>query len=291
MEIQTYLSEFISGFVTILSYKPTKVIIALLVILIGIRLINSSISKFFQKTNFIEEKKEKTIESMIKSIIKYAATMGIIFYILSLYIEDFSKILAGAGIIGVILGFGAQSLIKDILSGIFFIYEKQLHKGDFIKVNGTYTGTVEEVGFRVLKVREWSGKLLAISNGEIKEIQNYNIDKMRVIEKVTTSFYQNPEEVFKGLEKACIDLNKNHQEFLLRDENEEIVEPFQVYGMTSLNENYHGYQYTVVGLVKDDVFWNAAKTTRRLIAQEMYVHNIKMAEENKFYRTKAQSKQ
>ena len=68
--------------------------------------------------------------------------------------------MAGAGIVGVIVGFGAQSLIKDILAGIFLIYEKQLHKGDFITVNNTFNGAVEEVSLRYLKVREWSGKLL-----------------------------------------------------------------------------------------------------------------------------------
>lgn len=263
-----------------------KLIVGALIAYLGTIMINKFVSSFFERTNFIEEKKEKTIESMIHSMVKYAMTTGYILFALGAFGVDYTKLLAGAGVIGIIIGLGAQSIIKDILSGLFLIYEKQLHKGDFIKINGKYTGTVEDLGLRFLKIREWSGKLLTVSNGHIKEIQNYNIDKMRVIESVTTSFYEDPEKVMKALQEACDTLNKNNKSDLLKNEKGELVEPFQIYGMTNLNDNQHGYGYTVVALVKDDVYWAASKETRRAIANAMHNHQIKMAEENKYYRTR-----
>ncbi|MFP9048875.1 mechanosensitive ion channel protein MscC, partial [Enterococcus faecalis] len=80
------------------------------------------------------------------------------------------------------------SLIKDVLAGVFLIYERQLHKGDYVTVNNLFNGTVEEIGLRSLQIREWSGKLLTISNGEVRQIENYNIDFMRITESFLISF-------------------------------------------------------------------------------------------------------
>lgn len=262
-----------------------KLVTALIALWLIVTLLNGAVKRFFKKTSFIEERKEKTIISMVSSVLNFTAIAFFLFYVLNLFVDDLSSLLAGAGVIGIVLGFGAQSLIKDLLSGLFFLYEKQLHQGDFVKINNQYTGTVEEIGFRVLKIREWSGKLLTISNGNIKEVQNYNMEKMRVIEKVTTSFYQNPNDVYEALETACAILNETLEGTLLKNSLGEVVEPFQIYGMTSLNESQHGYQYTVVGLVEDQHYWQASNETRKVIAQEMYINNIKMAEEIKYYRT------
>ncbi|MCA1032616.1 mechanosensitive ion channel family protein [Bacillus timonensis] len=265
--------------IELFEYKITGIIVVGIIAWISVYVINSFIHNFFKRTNFIEERKEKTIESMIRSLTKYTATIGFIFYVLSKYIDDFGKLLAGAGVIGIILGFGAQSLIRDILSGIFLIYEKQLHKGDFVTVNNTFNGTVEEIGLRFLKVREWSGKLLTISNGEVKQIQNYNIERMRVIERVVVSFREEPSHIFTLLEEACEQLNQDLAYCLKKDSAGSEIEPFQVYGMTSLNANFRGYEYTVIALVDDLLYWTAAKEARKVIATKLHEAGVQMAEE------------
>ncbi len=261
------------------------VIITIFVVLI----LNQVIHQFFLRTNFLEERKEKTLESMIRSLIRYTATFGLMLYGISLIVEDFAKILAGAGIVGIIVGLGAQSLIRDILSGVFLIYEKQLHKGDFVTVNNTFNGTVEDIGLRFLKVREWSGKLLTISNGEIKQIQNYNIDRMRVIERIVVSYRENPELVFSILEEVCEQLNNNYKFCLKKDETDCYIEPFQVYGMTSLQGNFRGYEYTITALVDDLYYWDASKDARRKIAQIIYDRGILPAEERHLFSSEQDS--
>ncbi|WP_243291619.1 mechanosensitive ion channel domain-containing protein [Bacillus sp. FJAT-47783] len=256
-----------------------EITLAGIILIVVVQLVNKFVHNFFKKTDFIEERKEKTIESLIRSITKYVATIGFIFYFLSKFVEDLGSILAGAGIAGIVIGFGAQSLIRDILAGIFLIYEKQLHQGDFITINNTFNGTVEEIGLRSLKIREWNGKVLTISNGEIKQIQNYNIEKMRVIERAVVSFNENPDLVFSVLEKACQTLNEQLSHQLKKDSSGAIIEPFQIYGMTSLNAHFHGYEYTITGLVDDSFYFDAAKQTRKIVAQTLYDHHIKMAEE------------
>lgn len=284
MEILGVFDEFFNSF---LEYKVTRLIVGAIVAWLFVLVVQKLIHNFFKRTDFLEDRKEKTLESIIVSLAKYSAVLGYIFFAFSVFEVDFGRILAGAGIIGIIVGFGAQSLIKDLLAGIFFLSEKQLHKGDFIAINGKYTGTVEEIGLRFLKVREWSGKLLTISNGEVKEIQNYNIDRMRVIERVTVSFYENPTRIFEVLENVCKQLNEEQSHYLKKDLQDQVIEPFQVYGMTSLNSNFRGYEYTIVGLVFDPLYWEASRVVRKVMADAMYREKVQMAEENLLLKKKA----
>ena len=261
-------------------YKLTSIILVALIAWLCIFIINRVIHKFFQRTNFIEERTEQTIESVIRSFTRYTATITVIFFAISQYVHNFGRVLAGAGVVGVIVGFGAQSLIKDILSGTFLIYEKQIHKGDFITVNNTFYGTVEEIGLRFMKVREWSGKLLTISNGEVKQIHNYNIDQMRVIERVVVSYRESPERVMDILQKACQKINQENQPCLKLDSRNCVVEPFRgLYGITTMNASFRGIEYTVTGLVDDSYYWEASRQARRIIAQTLYDNEIQLAED------------
>jgi len=265
-------------------YKLISILIAAVIARVIVFIINKTVHNFFLKTHFIEERKEQTIESMIRSLTKYTVTISFIFFAISQYVSNFGRILAGAGVVGVIVGFGAQSLIKDILSGIFLIYEKQLHKGDFITINNTFNGTVVDIGLRFLKIREWSGKVLTISNGEVKQIHNFNIDQMRVIERVVVSYRENPERVFEILEIACEKINEVHKPCLKLDHSNCAIEPFKVYGMTTINSGYRGIEYTVTGLVDDAYYWDAAKGARRIIAQTLFDYEIKLAEDTMLLR-------
>ncbi|SDK34967.1 mechanosensitive ion channel family protein [Sediminibacillus albus] len=268
----------------------SKIIIGAIVTLLLVFILRKMIHSFFKRTDFIEEKKERTIESMLNSIIKYIATFGFIVYVLGLFDINVGSILAGAGVIGIIVGFGAQSLVKDLLAGVFLLYEKQLGKGDWIKVNNSFEGIVEDVGLRFLKVRQWSGKLATISNGQINTIENYNIEEMRVIENVSVSFYEDPKKIFAILEDTVDRLNNELEAYLKKDLAGNPVEPFQLYGMSSLNDQYRGYQYTVTGLCNDLLYFTAAKETRRILAEAMYNNNILMAEQQVTYRNLPQNK-
>lgn len=201
-------------FLTVVKNKYIEILIVGLVLWLAVFIINKALQIFFKRTEFIEDKKKKTIESLVKSVTKYTASICFVFYVISLFFHDFGKILAGAGVAGIVIGFGAQTLIRDILAGIFLIYERQIHKGDYVTVNNLFNGTIEEIGLRSLQIREWSGKLLTISNGDIRQIQNYNMHYMRITESVLISANQNPDTAFQALETACDNLNQMHHDFL-----------------------------------------------------------------------------
>lgn len=235
----------------------------------------------FIKFPFLTVKKKETIESVLRTSLSFAAFVILIITLLKPFI-DLTSLLAGAGVLGVVLGFGAQSLIKDILTGFFFLFENQFEKGDVVTINQKYTGTVEEVGFRALKIREWGGKLLTISNGEIKEILNGNVNRRRVLEALTVSYREDPEKVLSVLNGVCEKLNTDFSMYLILDENGNPEESFKVRGVTNLNSKYHGIEYTVIGLVDDINYFDVMYRAREYIAKALYVNDIKMAETKVF---------
>ncbi len=113
----------------------------------------------------------ETLGSVLRSLIT-AVVFGVGFLmVLSEFGVDLAPLLASAGVAGVALGFGAQSLVKDFLSGIFMLLEDQYGVGDLIDV-GEATGTVEEVTLRVTKLRDPTGVAWYVRNGEIVRVAN-----------------------------------------------------------------------------------------------------------------------
>ena len=88
--------------------------------------------------------------------------------------------LASAGVLGFAVGFGAQSLVKDIISGFFIIFEDQFSVGDYVQI-GTTMGTVEEIGLRTTKLSAYGGEIYIIPNGNITEVINYSINNSLAI--------------------------------------------------------------------------------------------------------------
>ncbi|MGE6631734.1 mechanosensitive ion channel family protein [Bacillus sp. NPDC077027] len=266
-------------FLTVIKNKYIEILIVGLILWAAVFIINKALQLFFKRTDFIEEKKEKTIVSLVRSITKYTASICFVFYVISLFFHDFGKVLAGAGVAGIVIGFGAQTLIRDILAGIFLIYERQIHKGDYVTVNNLFNGTIEEIGLRSLQIREWSGKLLTISNGDIRQIQNYNIQFMRITESVLISANQDPDIAFQALEEACRELNLHYHSMLKKDEFLEAIEPFQVHGIMGLNKVNRGIELTVKGMVEDESYFEAALAVRKEMIKQLHKHQVKLLED------------
>ncbi|EIL86739.1 mechanosensitive ion channel [Bacillus altitudinis] len=266
-------------FLTVVKNKYIEILLVGLILWLAVFMINKALQIFFKRTEFIEDKKKKTIESLVKSVSKYTASICFVLYVISLFFHDFGKILAGAGVAGIVIGFGAQTLIRDILAGIFLIYERQIHKGDYVTVNNLFNGTIEEIGLRSLQIREWSGKLLTISNGDIRQIQNYNMHYMRITESVLISANQNPDIAFKALETACDQLNQMHHDLLKKDEFQHAIEPFQVHGIMGLNKLNRGIEITVKGMVEDEKYFEAALAVRKEMITQLHQHDVKLLED------------
>ncbi len=116
----------------------------------------------------------KTIGRLLISVAEYGGAIAAVFYSMYLFGADTSKLLAGVGVMTLIVGFGAQSLIKDIISGMFIVFEGEFRVGDIVVING-FRGIVTDIGMRttkVLGIDEQEGNLKIFNNSEITEVLN-----------------------------------------------------------------------------------------------------------------------
>jgi len=129
----------------------------------------------------------KTMGDLLKSVVTGVLVAIVGTMILSEVGVDIAPIIASAGIIGIALGFGAQSLVKDFLSGIFMIVEDQFGVGDVVDV-GEAVGTVEAVSLRVTRVRDVNGTVWYVPNGEILRVGNMSQNWARAVVDVSVGY-------------------------------------------------------------------------------------------------------
>lgn len=147
----------------------------------------------------------RTMGSLLKSI-----TTGVVFTIVGMMVIDqlgynVAPLLASAGILGVALGFGAQALVRDFLSGIFMIFEDQYGVGDSIDV-GEASGTVEAVGLRVTRLRDVNGTVWYVRNGEILRVGNMSQNWARAVLDVAVAYHEDLSRVRRVLAEVAHDL-------------------------------------------------------------------------------------
>ncbi len=119
-----------------------------------------------------------------------------------------TSLLATAGIGGLAIGFGAQSLVKDIITGFFILLEDQYSVGgDYIQT-GSYDGVVEELGLRVTKLRAFSGELHIIPNSNIQIVTNKTRGAMRALVKVSIAYEEDIDKAIKVLQQTCDEIKK-----------------------------------------------------------------------------------
>jgi moderate conductance mechanosensitive channel len=120
------------------------------------------------------ERRETTLMKLLENILTYVISFMAFLMILSTLTIDVKALLAGAGIVGLAVGFGAQNLVKDIITGFFIIFEDQFSVGDQVRI-GTLEGVVQEIGLRTTKLKSGSGELHILPNGSIIQVTNFSI--------------------------------------------------------------------------------------------------------------------
>lgn len=177
--------------------------------------------------------RSRTVGSVLRSAANILIGATVVLMVLDQLGVNIAPFLASAGIAGVALGFGAQSLVKDFLSGTFLLLEDQYGVGDTVDF-GDVTGTVEEVALRVTKVRDADGTLWYLRNGEILRTGNKTQEWARASVEVAVAYYADVEKVRATLLAAAQELE---QDRVLRTY---LLEPPEVSGIQSMSaESLH----------------------------------------------------
>ncbi len=159
------------------------------------------------------ERREKTLLKLLENTLSYVVYFSAILAILSEFM-DISGLLASAGVLGLAVGFGAQSLVKDVISGFFIIFEDQFSVGDYVQI-GSALGTVEEIGLRTSKISAYGGEIYIIPNGNITEVINYSINNSLAIMDIKVAYETDIEKAENLIDEFIGELSKDEYPELL----------------------------------------------------------------------------
>jgi moderate conductance mechanosensitive channel len=152
----------------------------------------------------------ETFSGLLKSVLRYLVFFVAILMVLREFI-DITPILAGAGIVGLAIGFGAQNLVRDIITGFFLIIEDQISVGDFVTIE-SYSGIVEQVGLRVTKIRDFGGQVHIFPNSKIEIVTNHCRGPQRSLVDISVAYEEDIDHVLEVLEEVCAEFSKEHSE-------------------------------------------------------------------------------
>lgn len=255
------------GYLNILG-KGIKIIAIFIVIKILIRLsyivIDKAVEKKRTRIFSTDEKKINTITFMLKNIIKYVFYFIGAIMVLDLFDINTTSILATAGIGGLAIGFGAQSLVKDIITGFFILFEDQFSVGDYISV-GNLEGIVEELGVRTTKLRDFSGELHIIPNSKVEIVTNKTRGAMRALVTISVAYEEDIDRVIDVLDMVCNEI---------RESNKNVVEGPTILGISNLGES--GIDLTIVAKTNPMEQWSVERQLRKNIKEAFDRENIEI---------------
>jgi moderate conductance mechanosensitive channel len=215
------------GSLTIIG-KIASIVLIFFIISIMVKVANGIINRTFKdaesSSQLINKKRAKTLGEVLKKIVKYVLVFIGVMMALETFDIDTKSIIATAGIGGLAIGFGAQSLVKDLITGFFIIMEDQYSVGDFVQID-SFEGYVEDLGLRVTKLRDFSGELHIIPNGNIDIVTNKTRGAMRAKVDISIAYEENVDKAIGVLEKVCREIREN---------NEDVLDGPSVMGITGL---------------------------------------------------------
>jgi small conductance mechanosensitive channel len=193
----------------------TRVLIELLQVLL-----NEAFGMYDEEST---DQKGRTLVPLLLSVSQYVLYFGSGVAMLDVFHVNTGPILAGAGILGLGVGLGAQSLVTDVVSGFFILFEGQYFVGDYVQI-GDATGTVEAVGIRVTQIRDGQGKLYIIPNGQIKAVVNYSKGYVNAVVDVRVPSGTDLEGLFRVMTEAGRRLRQARKEVLAETQIHGLVE-------------------------------------------------------------------
>ncbi len=167
------------------------------------RLIKKSVDNAEPPTE--SAKRAETLVRLIRQALQIALWLTIVLIILRELALDIAPLLASAGVVGLAIGFGAQNLVRDFISGFFFILENQIRVGDVAVINGT-GGLVEQINFRTIVLRDLSGVVHTFPNGTVSTLANLTRDWSAYVFDIGVAYKENTDRVIAIMKQVGAEL-------------------------------------------------------------------------------------
>lgn len=235
-----------------------------IIITITNRIIDRTLKAKDKKSHFMTNKRANTISIILKKSVKYVLYFIAVLTVLEMFGIKTTSILATAGVGGLAIGFGAQSLVKDVITGFFILLEDQFAVGDYIKISD-FEGIVEELGIRVTKLRDFSGELHIIPNGEIQIVTNRTRGAMRAAVTVEIAYEEDINRAIKIIEELSQEI---------KESNDFILDGPTVLGVDAFGSS--GVSIRIVAKTEAMEQWDVERTLRKKIKEAFDRENIEI---------------
>jgi len=202
----------------------------LVVTVVVLEISSAAIERYLSRDGADVSARAKTLLPLLRTALLVVLVTMFILVTLSELGLNIAPLLAGAGVVGLAIGFGAQTLVKDIITGMFILMEDQLAVGDVVKV-GSHAGVVERLSLRTIRLRDLAGNVHVIPFSEVTTLENMTKDFSRYVFEIGVAYREDTDEVVAVLNQIG--------EELLRDETyrDLIVQPLEVLGVDSFGDN------------------------------------------------------
>lgn len=244
-------------------------IIALFILQIGgSRAIRAFIARRMPGQPVVEiEKRARTLTSVLITAGQVFIIVMAGFIILSELGIDIAPLLAGAGVVGIAIGFGAQSLIRDIIAGIFIIMEGQYRVGDVVTIAGI-SGLVEEINLRRTVLRDLDGIVHTVPNGKVEVASNFTKEWSRVNLNISVAYGTNLDRAIAVINRVCEEMAKEPEWAPL------ILKTPQVLRVDKLGDS--GIELKILGDTKPIRQWDVMGEIRKRVAQAFEEEGIEI---------------
>lgn len=200
------ISQMFAGF---RAFTIIQLLVMILFVLLVTELFKLVFSTFKAKSH-----RAQTVHTLLVSLTRYVAAIVILCWGLSILGVDVSTIIASVGLLALIVGFGAESLITDVITGIFMLFENQYNVGDIIEVNG-FRGTVSNIGIRTTSITDTSGNIKVINNSDMRNILNRSNNASKAVCDFSIPYSTDLESLEAKLPDILTDIHERNSHILL----------------------------------------------------------------------------
>ncbi|ERN53120.1 mechanosensitive ion channel family protein [Alkalihalophilus marmarensis] len=268
----SYLTEgaFLTAVLLVIGQLFIAIIAFLIVRAIGRRIISSGFERMQAQKNMTHGRM-KTLEKLTLNIFSYILIFVFITIIAGIFELPIGGLIAGAGVVGLAIGFGAQGLVSDVVTGFFLLLEKQIDVDDYVTAAGI-DGVVEEVGLRTTQIRGFDGTLHFVPNREISSVSNHSRGNMRALIDMSISYDDNIDEAIAVMQSVC-------DKIALEDET--IKEGPNVIGVQGLGDS--DVVIRVIAKTENMMQWAVERKLRKELKEALDANNIEIPYPHQVY--------
>jgi small conductance mechanosensitive channel len=268
----TMINEnFIQGIYKLLLTNGLRIVLIVVLTLLVLKFIQTFSRWMFDKLTKTKDEEYKKRAETLSSIIRYLLSIGIIIIAVIILLSEFGinigPLLASAGIIGLAVGFGAQQLVQDIISGFFIFLEDQIRVGDVVQI-ADKGGLVEKITLRMIILRDLAGNVHYVRNGQINVVTNMTKEYSRYVFDIGVAYRENVDEVIEVINEVDEEL-RNDPEF-----KDDILEPIEILGLDQFADS--ALIIKARTKTKPIQQWRVARAFNRLLKKKFDERNIEI---------------